>query len=273
MTIPDTGKVGQGDRSAGPERVDRPKLTDAERKHVYRGGQGAPNPKGPAKLGPGVAETARVVQLAYSVIGDNIKQGREVAEKLRQGQYHISAAPADLETAGRRVLSLARELSSTTLDFGERLLGEMRGVMGPVERFEGVPPFRALVGKAVLASNRMADTVRWSLTVQFDDGVNAKAHTSFLERPKTETQIDRLEVTALVRRPGGEELDGEVSFNFDLASGNLIAKVTMRPLQKSGVYTGLVCVRDADVPLGALTIEIPQTGLPETAVPETGASK
>ena len=282
MTTPDNGMAEQGGSSAQPPSnnaapagatpsgaapagaappAGRPILTKVERDHVYRRKPATPTPKAPAKLELGVEETARVVQLAYSVIGDNIKQGRDAAEKLRQGQYHISAAPADLDKAGRRVLGLARELSSTTMDLGERLLGEMRDILGPVERGESVPAFRALVGKAAVSANMMAVSPPLKLTVRFDGDANAKekgkARTTSLERPKLDTQPEQIRVKKLESLSSGVELDADVTFKVDLTREGLVAEIKVNKPQ-NGVFSGIVYIENQDVSLGVLTIEIPK---------------
>jgi hypothetical protein len=229
----------------------RPTLNDAERKHVYRRAPPAAPAKAPVELEKGVEQTARVVQLAYDVIGENLKQGREAAEKLRKGDYHISAVPADLDTAGRRVLVLARALSETTLVFGERLLDELKDVLGPVQRGT-VPAFRDWVSKGVAS----AAAQRLRLEVKFDEGVAAKAHTFSLDRPKPGMQAGDLSVTEFVT-PDGAKLGATVTFKSDLSADGVMAVVSLDAHQHlKGFYTGLVCANGNDVPLGALTIEI-----------------
>jgi len=246
MTTPDNGTA------------ERPKLTKAEREHVYRQARAAPTPPASSELEPGIKETAQVVQLAYSVIGENLKQGREAAAKLRQGQYRISKAPEDLEAAGKRVLDLARALSSTSLDFGERLLGEMRGVLKPVEEGKSVPAFRALVGKAVASSGGLAAAARLKLNVRFVGVANAKTHTSSVERPKPGVQHGQLRVTALVSRSSGAKLDVDVAFEEDLSVVGVIVRVDVKSVPPDGLYSGVVYVEGETDALGTLTIEFPE---------------
>ena len=205
---------------------------------------------------------AHVVKVGYDVIADNIKQGREAAQRFRQGQYNMREAPGDLEVAAMRLLHLARELSTTTFDVCERLLKETSAKVPPVDRASGVPGFRA--GKAAghaaakAAANTAADAEpQWMrVTVRFPDDAKARAHTAALLRPKHPTAAADISVQPLARRTAGAKSITGVVFETDVSVEGIVAVVTLPDGQAPGVYSGLVHAKREDVPLGVLTIEI-----------------
>ena len=130
----DAGRPSPGSEADG--RVRRPEAAGRAPNRASPAASGGPaadpaKPKGPAPKAktppePKVSEAvAHAVKMGYDVIAQNIRQGREAAERFRQGEYSLRDAPGDLEVASLRLLQLARELSTTTFDVCERLLKEL----------------------------------------------------------------------------------------------------------------------------------------------------
>jgi hypothetical protein len=213
---------------------------------------------------------AHAVKVGYDVISDNIRQGREAAERFRQGEFSIREAPTEIEAAALRLLHLARELSTTTFDVCERLLKELGAQAQAAASPPAAPrpsppttppPFRE---PADYPSARKAKSPPTppkapadglNVTVQFAGGQGV-AHTSRLTRPRRPTAPAAISATPLAPMVGGGEPISGVNFQADLSLDGLLIVVTLPEGQAPGVYSGLVRAGDDPVPLGALTIEI-----------------
>jgi hypothetical protein len=222
---------------------------------------GAAEPEAGAQPGaahdPTISEAiGHAVKAGYDVIAENIQQGREAAARFRQGQYNVRDVPGDLETAALRLVRLARELSSTTLDICERLLKEL-GQRQPPDRADGLPPFRQPASSAPSPA-KAPDPGVMKLTVRFSGAPAAVARTATLTRPRRPTSPADLSATPLARRDGRGKPIASVSFETDVSVEGLIAVVAVPARQAPGVYSGLVYAKGEEVPLGALTIEIPK---------------
>ena len=53
---------------------------------------------------------AHAVRVGYQVIGENIRQGRVAADRLRAGDYSMRELPDELGQLSRRLLQLTRDL-------------------------------------------------------------------------------------------------------------------------------------------------------------------
>jgi hypothetical protein len=198
------------------------------------------------------------VKAGYDVIAENIQQGREAAAAFRQGQYNIRDVPGDLETVALRMIQLARELSGTTLDICERLLKEISARQPPQDRASEVPPFRPAPATPAAAKPAPSDPGLMKLTVRISGAPKAVARTTSLPRPSRPTAPTDLSATPLATRDGQGKPITAVSFETDVSVEGLVAVIAVPARQAPGVYSGLVYAKGDDVPLGALTIEIPK---------------
>ncbi|HEY2751000.1 hypothetical protein [Phenylobacterium sp.] len=259
------GKVGKAEAHRSRPEPDRsgPDRASGTAASKYAPSSAATNAASGRAHDPTVSESvAHVVKVGYDVIAENIKQGREAAQRFRQGQYSVREAPGDLEVAATRLLRLARELSTTTLDVCERLLKEASAKAPPADRASGVPAFRAAkaAGRAPAKAATGADAEaepRWmKVTVRFPEDAKARAHTAALLRPKHPTAATDISAQPLARRtPGAKPITGVV-FETDVSVEGVVAVVTLPDGQAPGVYSGVVHAKHEDVPLGVLTIEI-----------------
>lgn len=211
---------------------------------------------------------ADVVKSGYDVLEETISQGRAAAEKFRQGEYNFRQVPGDIEDLALRLLTLARQLSTTTFDICERLLHQIGSAGGPPPAGQvaaQVPPFiatpfiapgaRTTVGHPPppTAPQRLPEM---RLTVRFAGTGQAVARSSTLARPERPTTPSDITVTPLTAREGAGAALTEVAFEADLAAGGLVATVTIPPGQPAGTYAGLVCAAGQAVPLGMLVVEL-----------------
>ena len=241
---------------AANDHVRRP----APDRHGPRRARGAQAQESPAGPPPGDEPTiseavSNAVKTGYDVIAENIKHGREAAERFRKGEYNIREVPGDLEEMGLQLLRLARELSATTFDVCERLLKELRRTSAGGDRAQELDPFRPSISKAPATARPAAPSSQMKLTIRFTGGRNASARTEFLSRPASHTAPDKISATPLSQRAGGEPISG-VTFEVDMAVEGLVAIVAISRRHRPGVYSGLVFAEGQDVPLGVLAIEV-----------------
>jgi hypothetical protein len=249
---------------------DPPARNGALRSQDAMAAAAAPAPADPTAARPAppgdetVSEAvARAVRLGYDVIGKNIEEGRIAAERFRTGQYSIRDAPADLGTLSLRLLGLTRELSATTFEVLERLLRDPAVVraLQPRRDVAAGPP--AATGTQASGGGGAADAAKAEapadvlLTCTFEgsqkakDRVKVKAAT--LTRPRTPAMLS---VAGLARLDKSVPPITDVTFSPASDGYGVVAKIGLKDDQPPGVYSGVVCAADSELPLGLLTIEI-----------------
>jgi hypothetical protein len=214
----------------------------------------ASKPAGDGAPDGSVSESvAQAVRMGYDVIAENIRQGREAAERFRLGEYNVRDVPGDLEAVLLRLIGLAREVSTTTLDVCERLLKEM-GSRQAAGSEPPVPPFPSPEPKPKPSPPPQPGPPRMKLTVRFTGARKARAITEALDRPRRPTRPEDLFAGPLRSRAGDEITD--VRFEIDVSVEGLVAVVAVPQALPAGIYAGMVQARDDEVPLGVLTVEI-----------------
>jgi hypothetical protein len=255
MTTP---KGSAGDPGQGSGHVKRP---EPEREGPKRAGDGAPTGK-TAKDVPADLEiseaVAHVVKLGYDVIAENIQQGREAAARFRQGKYRLREAPGEIEVAAQRLLSLARELSTTTFDVCDRLLAELAAQKPAHDRAKSVPPFRERSDTPAKPAPAPADTGMMKVTVVFEGAPKAKSHTASLARPSRPAAPADVTAQPLAASGSGASPIAGVSFEADVSIDGIVARVNVPKGQPKGFYSGLVHAKGDPIPLGVLTVELPE---------------
>jgi hypothetical protein len=207
---------------------------------------------------------SRAVKTGYDVLTDNLKRGREAAERFAQGDYNIREVPRDLEATSLRMVQLARELSNTTFDVCERLLHAFSANAAPPPGQTPAGPFWPTVKKAPGPAAKAPTTAApathplgaMKVTVVFSGAAKAVAHTALLSRPTEPTAPEEISVAPLTARSGGGAPIAGVGFQADLAHGGLVVSVALPDGQSPGIYSGLVFAARQDVPLGVLTVEV-----------------
>jgi len=227
------------------------------------GGGGARAQAPPSAGSPINEQIAQAVRAGYDVIAENIQQGRDAAERFRQGDYNIRDVPDDVQTVLQRLLQLARELSTTTFDVCDRLVTEMRSNPLVAQKTGDTPPFRNASAPARPARPPAAPPpaspgpAQMDLAVRFEGGVSGLARTTCISRPSQPTAPQDLAATPLASRDPKGPVITQVRFEMDISAGGLIAVVTPPAGAPAGVYSGLVRAPHDDVPLGVLAVEIP----------------
>lgn len=287
MTIPDAGNPGGANEGTAavprmtrpePNRIDPIRSGRVAAETIRQAAQAAAAPppagsvaglSGPAPPSHDGGEAiiadavADAVKSGYDVLEETISQGRAAAEKFRQGEYNFRQVPGDIEDLALRLLTLARQLSTTTFDICEQLLGQIGTAKGPPPPGQvaaQVPPFIATVARAAAgnapppAPQQPLPEMR--LAVRFAGTGQAVAHSSMLARPERPTTPSDISVTPLAPREGAGAALTEVAFEADLNAGGLVATVKIPPGQPAGTYAGLVCAAGQAVPLGMLVVEL-----------------
>ncbi|QPC99123.1 hypothetical protein [Qipengyuania soli] len=199
---------------------------------------------------------ADAVRSSYDTLAKTIAQGREAAEKFRQGQYNMRQVPHDVETMILRLLDLARQLSGTTIDIVEQLLHQMTAVATlPEPGATKVPSFREHgKGKHKGHGDEASGLL---LTVRIKGAKEgAKDQHAMLQRPKKPTRPEQLSVTPLTTRDGKAKLPGKVEFSFDVSIMGLVATVPVPSGQPAGTYVGQIYAGDQDEPLGLMVLKV-----------------
>lgn len=267
----DAGAISPGAGADG--RVRRPAAAGrAPNRTSAAGGSSAANqakskdpaPEAKTAKDPRVSDAvAHAVKMGYDVISENIRQGREAAERFRQGEYRLGDAPGDLEVAAQRLLHLARELSTTTFDVCERLLRELGAQQPPQDRTASVPKFReaapaATAAPVAAASLPPPDTPTMQVTVRFEGASKAIAHTVSLARPRLPTAASSVSTAPLAPSGARGAPIAGVRFEMDASVEGIVAVVPIPKGQAQGFYSGLVHAKGDPIPLGVLTIELPK---------------
>jgi hypothetical protein len=231
--------AGKKSTTAAAARATRPEAerTDPIRDGFTLGGLGG----GGEDVGKGVVEAVRA---GYEVIGENLRQGRAVAERMAAGRYELSDTPAELSVLGNRLVALGRELSTVWFD-----------LVGAVLRDPGLKDALKPLG-ATAAPHRPATEAPKAgpmLTIAFLGPDRARA------RPVPMTVAERPAslVTAGFHplRQGPPPLT-KVRFTTAGDGVGIVAIVEIPEDQPGGRYTGTVCDAGSGEPVAAVTIEI-----------------
>ncbi|HLZ83064.1 MAG TPA: hypothetical protein VKQ54_05810 [Caulobacteraceae bacterium] len=222
--------------------------------------RGGPIRSGPPPVSQSVADAVRT---GYQVVADNVRQGREAAQKFGQGNYNSSNVDKDVKVLTDRMLDLARDLTTTTLDVIERLLLETRSANA------GLQAARILAAAGAAAAERPVTTSAAeappssplkaiALTVRFSGAGADKAldRASLLTRPAVPTEPSAISADPLVTSKEGGQPIGGVSFSACTSVDGVIATIEIPAGQGPGVYSGLVRAPGTVGPVGYLSIEV-----------------
>lgn len=194
---------------------------------------------------PGVHEVvAHAVRLGYDVIGENLRQGRDAADRMSAGVYKARHAKQDLEQVSRRILHLARDLGVTGFDLLGAVLRDpkleevVRRRPLPAEPPTPAPADRHAPIKVgcVLRGNSRATADPLLLTQP--------------ERPST------LAIAGLHSHLHPERPLLDITFLASNDGQSIMALIQVPEDQPTGVYNGVVCDGLTHAPLGTLTVKV-----------------
>jgi hypothetical protein len=258
MTTPETESepLATGVDPAAEGRVQRPA---PERDGPIRAGIG-PEPSREPKGGdvPISQSVADAVRAGYGVIADNIKQGREAAESFRRGEYHIRDVPRDVDALAKRMIDLARDLSTTTLDVVERLLRESRAPDGPnkAPAFHPNPHPAGPKGSDEPKPQSAPGIHLMRVNCCFTGNRRAIVRSAALTRPLQPIFAEEHLTAEPLSSTSGARAITDVTFEADKSGGGLIITIATPDDQPAGVYAGMVYAPHQDWPLGVLAVEV-----------------
>jgi hypothetical protein len=199
-------------------------------------------------------DVAQAVRVGYEVFSENLKRGREAANAFSQGEYRLGQVPQDAGQTLNDLGRLLKQLTDSSFDILYRL-AEIVSTWKPPGPSD-VPPFRSGAGDG--ADRSFAAPRALALAVRFSPPAIGRALTLSLERPQGQTSPTEIRASPLAAREGAAPPLTDVTFDFDIASGGLVATVSVPEDQAPGVYSGAVWAATQERPLGVLAIELAQ---------------
>lgn len=257
-----TRKAKSGNPAAAPvddaSRVRRPMPARTAPIRSDAARPAAPRPPVPHDDVPISESVARSVRQGYDVVAENIKQGRMAAERFRHGEYNIRDVPNDVEVLAKRMIDLARDLTTTTFDVVERMLKDAH-VGDRAPKAPKAPAFRATPGSAgpkrpEPAKPAPAAGPELPVKCVFTGNRKAIVRSALLSRPTLPVLPDKqLLVDPLQATNGSATITG-VTFAADGAG--LRITIPIAADLPAGIYSGLVCAEGSPWALGVLAIEV-----------------
>ena len=203
------------------------------------------------------------VKSASDALSATIGQSRTTAEQFRQGEYNFRQVPSDVEEMARRMLQLARQLSSTTFDVCDQLIGQLSTLTEPpTAGSTKVDPFRRHQPAGGLGAAPPTSTAppnsgpQMRMAVEFKGSKKASSTSTSIERPAQLTRPEDLRVTPLVPVEGKAASLKTVAFQADLQHGGVTATVSIPSKQAAATYVGYVHTIKDKTPLGMLVVTI-----------------
>jgi len=188
---------------------------------------------------------AQAVRMGYHVIEENIQQGRLAAERVRNNDYRASDMSDDAANAAKRLVRLARELSTTWFDLiaaAMRDPGLQSALARPTEAATQARHARermqatAVPVASIVRSSRQVEVM--PLTLQAPDGPAVPTITGLYS---TDPRLPP--ITTVVFRIASDK------------RGPLV-EIYVLDDQPPGTYNGVVVDSDSQRPLGTLTVRV-----------------
>ncbi len=202
---------------------------------------------------------AHAVRVGYQVIGENIRQGRVAADRLRAGDYSMRELPDELGQLSRRLLQLTRDLSTTAFDLFGAILRDP-GLRSAVERYDPPPragraaasgPALGAVAAGVTGASQV--TRQLPLTYNLKGNKQAVATATTLRNPEQPTLLSATGLSSL-----NHSLPPLRNVSFAAAADGygVVATIDIPEDQPPGIYSGVVCAVNTHEPLGTLTVQV-----------------
>ena len=186
---------------------------------------------------------AEAVRKGYDVVGENIRQGRQAAQRMRTRTYEANEIPGELRSFANRLFQLGMELGTTWFE----LIGAILRDPQLREAFEGTrQPVPRPAGQAQPVSPPIVYTVRCSRPVEHSLRLHA------LSRPAHPTVAGLHSI-----EQGGHSIPaGRVTFDRHPEDGSLLVYINVPDEVPPGTYNGAVIDRDTHEAIGTLRVRI-----------------
>lgn len=185
---------------------------------------------------------ADAVRLGYQVVGDNLRHGRDVADRFSAGAYRPRDVRDDVGQLSSRLMQLARDLGTVGFD----LLG---AVLRDPTLHEALRP-----NPAPPHGNLRAEAPR-----QVNVGCTIKGNSKATAEPVVLSKPPRpspLIVAGLHSPDPSRPPISNISFLASDDGVSIIATITVPPDQPPGTYSGVVCDEKTHTPLGSMTVRV-----------------
>lgn len=205
----------------------------------------APDPT-EAELGRIVSQTVRQ---GYEVIAENLRLGRDAADRYGADQYDLGDATHDLVLLGRRLVRLSRDLSTIGFD----LLGAV--LADPLLR-EAVARHNspnAPKPKPVPPKTQPDRPLPLTVVFRGPDAARGSAVPTTLQRPDVPAVLS---LNALYGSDRAASPITRVAFGAAQTGIGVVAYVTIPSQQPGGIYSGVISDAASHKPLGTLSISI-----------------
>jgi hypothetical protein len=186
---------------------------------------------------------ADAVRRGYEVVEENIRQGRQAAERLRQGTYRPGEIPGEMSAVVNRLVRLGAELSTAWFQMiaavmrDPRLAAAFEDVGQPRPPSAGRPPRRT-------ATPRITHRIHGSRTCDVSYNVSP------LSTPAIPTVPDLV----CSDYPGAPV---RVAVRGDPDSGALVLHIEVTEAHPAGTYRGNVIDRNTRKRIGTVELRIP----------------
>jgi hypothetical protein len=182
---------------------------------------------------------ADAVALGYSVIGDNLAHGQQVATRLSRGGYRIADAGDDVTSAGQRMLRLVGDLGQVWID-----------LVGAVARD---PSLHEALQRRTPRDHGAAGLRDWSFVA--DAGTNPKVHVHPY-RLNMSSLPGHLACQGLTPQGGAGAAITGIQFMVSHHDRQVLAVIKVPPEQAPGHYVGAVTTVPGGMIVGTLSLEV-----------------
>jgi hypothetical protein len=183
---------------------------------------------------------SEAVRKGYEVVEENLRQGRQAAQRLRLGTYKSSEIRGELGSFGNRLLQLGMELGATWVQLVAAIVRDPQLRFAFEEAGQETPGTAATVQPV---SPPIAYRVRCSREVEHSLALHP------LHRPMVPTVAGLYSLDADVSIP-----PGRVTFRRE--GDSLVVHINVPDDLPAGTYNGAVIDRDTQEPIGTLRLRI-----------------
>jgi hypothetical protein len=180
--------------------------------------------------------------MAYEVAGENLRQVRHAAERLRHGTYQSGDITDDMSMVINRLVRLGMDLSTTWFQMVGAMMRDPRLVAAFEETGRAGPPRtrRTPSGAPPRITRRVRCSKRFDVTHSLSPATG----------PAVPTVAGLFPVA-----PNADPIRS-VTFKHDAHTGSLVLDIDVPDTQPAGTYNGVITNRDNNEPIGTVRLQI-----------------
>jgi hypothetical protein len=209
----------------------------------------AARPRGPTSAAPSGSKTvdqvvADAVRRGYEVVEENIRQGRQAAERMRLGTYRSGEIPGEMSAVINRLVRLGAELSTAWFQMIAAVMRDPQLAAAFEDVGQSRPPSAAQPPRRT-ATPRITHQIHGSRTCEVSYNVSP------LSTPAIPTVPDLV----CSEDPQGPPV--KVAVRGDPNSGALVLHIEVTDAHPAGTYRGNVIDRNTRKRIGTVELRIP----------------